>query len=101
MEKLAEMYITLLPIILAGVMNMVWCKIKVCDFLRKPIDFEKNFTDGRRIFGDNKTFKGFIGMILFGIIFSLLWGLSQKTTLLSTNTIIFTDIMTSPPFTIY
>ena len=57
MEKLAEMYITLLPIILAGVMNMVWCKIKFCDFFRKPIDFEKNFTDGRRIFGDNKTFK--------------------------------------------
>ena len=75
MERLAEMYITLLPIILAGVMNMVWCKIKVCNFLKKPIDFGKTLKDGKRIFGDNKTFKGFIGMILLGIIFSLLWGI--------------------------
>lgn len=86
MEKFAEMYITLLPIILAGVVNMVWCKIKICDFLRKPVDFEKNFSDGKRIFGDNKTFKGFIGMIVFGIIFSVLWGIvSEKNIFLNSH----------------
>lgn len=87
MEQLAEMYVTLLPVILAGVMNMVWCKIKVCDFLKKPVDFGKNFPDERRIFGDNKTFKGFIGMILFGIIFSVVWGLisEDNTSLTSYN----------------
>lgn len=78
MEHLAEMYVTLLPVILAGVMNMVWCKIKVCAFLKKPVDFGKNFPDGRRVFGDNKTFKGFIGMIIFGIIFSVIWGLISE-----------------------
>ena len=78
MIKIAEMYITLLPVILAGIMNMVWCKIKVCDFLRKPVDFGKNFTDGRRIFGDNKTFKGFAGMIVFGAVFTVLWGLVSR-----------------------
>ena len=78
MIKLAEMYITLLPVILAGIMNMVWCKIKFCDFLRKPVDFGKNFTDGRRIFGDNKTFKGFAGMIVFGTVFTVLWGLVSR-----------------------
>ena len=75
MEKLAEMYVTLLPVILAGIMNMVWCKANVCGFLKKPVDFGKNFSDGRRIFGDNKTFKGFIGMITFGAVFSVLWGI--------------------------
>lgn len=74
MEMLAEMYVTLLPVILAGVMNMIWCKLKICDFLKKPVDFGKNFCDKRRTFGDNKTFKGFIGMILFGTVFSVLWG---------------------------
>jgi len=86
MDKLAEMYITLLPVILAGIMNMVWCKLNICGFLKKPVDFGKNFSDGRRIFGDNKTFKGFIGMILFGIIFSVLWGmLSAKSEPLTVN----------------
>lgn len=85
MDKLAEMYITLLPVILAGIMNMVWCKLKVCSFLKKPIDFGKSFFDGKRIFGDNKTFKGFIGMIIFGILFSVLWGIILgKTTSLAT-----------------
>lgn len=75
MDKLAEMYITLLPVILAGIMNMVWCKIKLCNCLKKPIDLGRNFKDGRRIFGDNKTFKGFVGMVIFGVIFTVLWGL--------------------------
>ena len=74
MEKLAEMYVTLLPVVIAGIANMVWCKIRAFDFLKKPIDFGKNLPDGKRIFGDNKTFKGFIGMIIFGILFSVLWG---------------------------
>lgn len=78
MDRLGEMYVTLLPVILAGVMNMVWCKIGVCDCLKKPIDFGKKFKDGRRIFGDNKTFKGFVGMIILGVLFSCLWGIVMK-----------------------
>ncbi|MEM1578494.1 MAG: CDP-2,3-bis-(O-geranylgeranyl)-sn-glycerol synthase [Archaeoglobaceae archaeon] len=34
----------------------------------KPMDFGKNFLDGRRIFGDGKTFSGFFGGILGGIL---------------------------------
>ena len=101
MERLAEMYITLLPIILAGVMNMVWCKIKVCDFLKKPIDFGKNFRDGRRVFGDNKTFKGFIGMILLGIIFSLLWGIiSENNAFIYEHNYFYRNYDSSPVYNI-
>ena len=87
MIKIAEMYVTLMPAIVAGILNMIWCKVRVCDFLRKPIDFGKNAPDGKRIFGDNKTFKGFIGMILFGALLSLIWGEILKTneTLFSLN----------------
>lgn len=34
----------------------------------KPIDFGKNFIDGRRILGDGKTISGFFGGILGGIL---------------------------------
>ena len=57
MDKLAEMYITLLPVILAGIMNMVWCKTSLLKALKKPMDMGKCLSDGKRIFGDNKTWK--------------------------------------------
>ena len=87
MIKIAEMYITLMPAIVAGIVNMLWCKVQVCDFLKKPIDFGKTFADGKRIFGDNKTFKGFIGMIIFGAFLSMLWGgiLTRSEALASLN----------------
>ena len=34
----------------------------------KPIDFGRNFFDGRRIFGTNKTFKGFLFGLAIGIV---------------------------------
>ncbi|MBQ9902248.1 MAG: CDP-archaeol synthase [Clostridia bacterium] len=72
------MYVTLIPVILAGVANMAWCKSGVLDGTRKPIDGGKNFIDGRRIFGDNKTWKGLIGYVLFNTIFFVLWGFLCK-----------------------
>ncbi len=36
-----------------------------------PIDFGKTFRDGRRIFGDGKTYRGFFGGILCGILVGL------------------------------
>lgn len=101
MNKLAEMYITLLPVILAGIMNMVWCKLNICAFLKRPVDFGRNFSDGRRIFGDNKTFKGFFGMILFGIIFSVLWGLlSTKSEALTLYNYFYRNYSNSPLYNV-
>ncbi len=37
-----------------------------------PIDFGKNWKDGRRILGDGKTFRGFIGGTICGIIIGLI-----------------------------
>lgn len=71
---LAEMYITLAPAIFAGISNMIWCKTRLLPSLQHPIDKKRVMSDGKRIFGDNKTWKGFLGMFMFGIIFNVLWG---------------------------
>ena len=68
------MYVTLVPTILAGILVMLWCKLPILKFLAKPIDNGKNFVDGRRIFGDHKTWKGLLGYVIFNTLFSVLWG---------------------------
>ncbi len=39
----------------------------------RPIDRGKNFIDGKRLFGQTKTWGGFIGGIIFGFLFALLF----------------------------
>ena len=68
------MYVTLLPVILAGSANMFFTKTQFYRDHSFPIDDGRNFTDGKRIFGKNKTWAGFWGMVFFGAIFQLLWG---------------------------
>lgn len=75
-----KMYVTLLAPIISGVVNMVWCKTPVFSKLLKPMDFEKNFLDGKRIFGDNKTWKGFVGYIILNMFFSIILGLIWNVT---------------------
>jgi CDP-2,3-bis-(O-geranylgeranyl)-sn-glycerol synthase len=38
----------------------------------RPIDFGKHYSDGRRIFGDGKTFRGLFGGIFAGIVVGFL-----------------------------
>ena len=63
-----EMYISMMPVILAGVLNMIWCKSDLARCLKIPMDRNIILRDGKRLFGDNKTWKGFFGMIVSGII---------------------------------
>lgn len=74
-ENIICMYVTLMPPIIAGILNMIWCKLPILTKLKTPIDFGKNFVDGKRVFGDNKTYKGFVGYILLNVIMALLWGI--------------------------
>lgn len=39
-----------------------------------PIDFKKNFYDGRRLFGDNKSIEGFIVGVIAGALIGLAYG---------------------------
>ncbi len=74
-DTIVKMYVTLLPAIIAGILVMIWCKTGIMKPAMKPMDMGKNFRDGKRIFGDNKTWKGFIGYLIFDTISTVIWGI--------------------------
>jgi len=96
-STILKMYITLLAPIIAGVLNMIWCKLNIFKKINKPIDFNKNFIDGKRIFGDNKTWKGFLGYIIFNISCSMILGFIWNTFNLNNMNFFYSNI----PNTIY
>jgi len=72
---IGHIYVLILPIIMGGVSNMIFMKLPILKSWRYPMDAHKTFR-GKRIFGDNKTWKGFSGMIVFTALSGLLfWGL--------------------------
>jgi len=62
------------PVILAGVFNMLFLKIPFLKSRCRPIDGGKNWTDGKRIFGDSKSVLGFILMTVLAGILEVFWG---------------------------
>lgn len=75
-----KMYITLLVPVIAGIVNSIFCKTNLLKSLKTPMDFNKKFADNKRVFGDHKTWKGFIGYIVFNIIFAIIFGYVWKIT---------------------
>lgn len=78
MTTILRLYVTLLSAILAGIINSLFCKSGSFAALKRPMDNYKVLRDNKRIFGDNKTWKGFFGYIFFNIIFSVVFGLIWK-----------------------
>ena len=72
-SEVAQIYATLTSVIIAGVLNMIFVKLPVLSELSKPIDRGRCLSDGMRLFGDNKTWKGFWGMVAFGGIAQVIW----------------------------
>lgn len=66
------------PVILAGIFNMVFVKLPVLNFLRSPMDRGWRLPDGKRLFGDNKTWKGFWGMVVLTILFTVFQELGYR-----------------------
>lgn len=83
MKTVVMMYVTLAPVILAGVFNMIFCKLSVLKSLQIPMDAGRTLRDGNRLFGDNKTWKGFIGYIFFGALSTVVWGAVIRNTTLN------------------
>jgi len=63
MSSLSRLLWLIFPLVLAGISNMVWMKLPLCKGWQVPMDQGQNWRDGRRILGDSKTWKGFVGMI--------------------------------------
>ena len=79
MRSILALYVTLMPVILAGVLNMIFCKSSLLEAAYRPMDGGLILKDGKRLFGANKTCKGFLGMILWGALAQILWGLLLKS----------------------
>lgn len=75
LETILSLYVTLMSVIFAGIANMVFCKYPTYQRLNIPMDSGRVLSDGKRLFGQNKTWKGFFGMIFFGGISQIVWGL--------------------------
>ena len=63
-KTILMMYVTLLPSILSGVFNMIWCKLPILKSLQIPMDFNKNFIDKKIM---PLLEKGIKGVLLGGI----------------------------------
>lgn len=80
LRTLGEIYVSLAPPILAGILNMAWVKTPWLRRLARPIDGGLTLPDGQRVFGDNKTWKGLLGMVVLGALAGLLLGLLERGT---------------------
>ena len=72
-----SLYTSMLPVIIGGIFNMLFVKIKALSFLKVPVDGGKSLK-GKRIFGDSKSLLGFIGMMLGTAIAAAIWGATLK-----------------------
>ena len=64
-----------MPLILGGIANMIFTKTNFYRKYKKPIDCNKVLSDNKRLFGDNKTWIGFISMIIFCVMSQVFWGI--------------------------
>ncbi len=78
LEFIGRVTYTILPIVMAGIINMILVKAPVFNFLRRPMDGGKRCSDGKRLFGDNKTWKGFWGMIFLTGFWMWFFGLLDE-----------------------
>ena len=90
MTFLLQALIALFPSIIGPVVCMVLLKIGFLNSLNKPIDNNLVLKDGKRLFGDNKTIRGFITYIFSTVIISIMWGfLCEKITFLNNNNLLY------------
>lgn len=76
---MGRIFLTMSPLIFSGVSNMIFTKTPLYKKLRYPIDGNKILWDGREVFGKNKTWIGFLSMIIFSIIFQFISGFICNT----------------------
>src|SRR6267142_3855497 len=61
-----------IPVTLGGISNMAFVRAPLMDWLKRPIDAGWCAADGRRLLGDNKTWKGLAGMVALTALWSCL-----------------------------
>lgn len=69
MGHVGKLCYLMLPVILGGIFNMVLVKLPILESLKTPMDRHLVLADGKRLWGDNKTWKGFWGMMALTSLF--------------------------------
>lgn len=77
-KLIGRMILSMISVVFGGVLNMLFVKTPVYQKLKRPIDGGRNWSDGRRVFGDNKTFAGLAGMTLGTMVSQVAMGLLLK-----------------------
>lgn len=62
------------PLIAGGIANMLFTKTGLYRKYNAPIDGGLLWKDGKRLLGDNKTWIGFVSMVVFCTVFQVLCG---------------------------
>lgn len=70
-----RMILSLFPVILAGVTVMLFVLLPILDCLKRPMDHGLVLQDNRPLFGEHKTWKGFLAYPLFTALWTVLAGL--------------------------
>lgn len=90
------MYITMIPLILGGIANMIFTKTKLYKYNKYPIDNYIMLRDNQRLLGDNKTIIGFISMIILTTIIQILCGNIYRDINLDTYSDWYSNIQNTP-----
>ena len=94
---IVRIFVTTFPVILGGIFDHICIRTKFFQSHKKPLDGGKT-VNGKRLFGDNKTWIGLISMIFSCMLSTVLWGVILKITgktsasdlyLLHDNTVLF------------
>lgn len=95
---IGRMILTMCPVLFGGVLNMLFVKTPLYKKINRPIDGGRTWSDGQRIFGDNKTFAGFAGMTVGTLLSQVLWGLFLKGTGLTEKSELYVERENRPGF---
>lgn len=81
LKQILAMYVTLMPVILAGVANMKLLKTSFLRDWQRPMDGGRTWHDGKPLFGKNKTWRGAVGMIICSLVATVGWGFVNQMVL--------------------
>jgi CDP-diglyceride synthetase len=81
MDTILSIYIVILPVVIAATMSTILVRRTILRTFRYPIDSGRVLSDGKRLFGDNKTWVGAVSLIVISAICMLLWGLVNANNL--------------------
>jgi hypothetical protein len=70
-----QLLVFAIPVTFAAIVHMVVVRLRMLEWLNHPLDLGKRFR-GERIFGDSKTFRGILVMVMMSMAgVALLWWL--------------------------